>query len=234
MKPPVHFFAPSAATLPLQRDQLLHTLGYKPGKTQITPAAEEALTAGIALGVVVARPVATLSYCAVAEVATGKVALSLPGLIWQSAALARLLRQATGVTLISLSLGPDLDALVRQQFAAQEYAIATVIDAVGTVLLQSLMRAVQAEVAHEAERFGQKATEMFCPGYADWDMYDLPRMTEAAQSSAIEVICNEACCLMPLKSVVGLIGWVEQGAKLPASGCRACSLTTCEYRRGER
>jgi hypothetical protein len=231
MKLPTRVITPHAESLDLDRLEVMRFLGYQPGKTILTPVIEQVLDRGLALARATFRPAASISYCSVAKVADGQVELAVPGLAWQSAGLARLLKGAQAVSLVALTLGAEAEATIQQLFADQAYAEATVVDAAAGVLVQSLATYVATLVTTEAAAVSCKTTPLFCPGYADWPLTDQPTLVAQTGASLIGLTCTPTCYLIPQKSMVGLIGWVPEGARLPASGCNACSLTTCQYRK---
>ena len=231
MKLPLLVGRPAASSLPLQRSEVMRFLGYKPGKTLLTPAVEALVDRGIDLALQAATPTFTVGYCAIGAVTTGNVALTVPSLTWKSVGLARLLRRGEAVTLVAATIGSGIEDKVQALFTEQDYATATVVDAAGSALIQALGLHVQDLVAEQAAGRSLKATPLFCPGYADWDIYDMPFLADQAGGSSIGIRCNSNCYLYPQKSLVGLIGWVAEEGRAPASGCDACSLKTCQYRK---
>lgn len=231
MSLPSRLIRPPVEWLALDRAEVMRLLGYQPGKTLLTPAVERILDRGIALTIAASQPAAILSYCSVDSVADGVVRLATPSLAWQSAGLSRLLRDASGVSLVAATLGPRIEETVRWLFDEQDYATATVVDATGSVLIHSLVRHAEELVGIAATLASCKPTTLFCPGYADWALQAQPLLVAQAGGSEIGLTCSETCYLTPQKSLVGLIGWVPEGARLPASGCAACSLTACAYRK---
>jgi hypothetical protein len=228
---PIRIVRPDAASLPLERDEVMRFLGYKKGKTVLTPAVDAILDEGIRLALDEARPVATLVYCRVDSVSAGAISLAVPGIAWQSAALARLLRRAEAVTLVAATVGPGIEQRVRRLFAAQEYATATVVDAAGSALIQAFGRHLEWLVGEMARPRSLKATHLLCPGHADWDVADTGSLLEKVGGPAAGITCTPSAYLVPQKSLTGLIGWVAEGARLPGSGCEACGLTSCAYRK---
>lgn len=231
MKLPVRIIRPPATSLPLERAEVMRFLGYQQGKTLLTPAVDAILDRGIALALEAARPAATMAYCSVKAVTAGSIALAIPGLSWRSTGLAKVLRHAEAVTIAAATLGLELEETVQKLFAEQDYATATVVDAAGSALVQSLTRHIEGLVGEAAGARSLKATTLFSPGYADWDIFDQQSMADQAGGAAIGVRCTSTCYLLPQKSMLGVVGWVADGARLPASGCEGCGLTSCAYRR---
>ncbi|MFZ5818190.1 MAG: hypothetical protein ACOY93_23305 [Bacillota bacterium] len=224
---PRRILRPSAAELPLERAEVMRLLGYKEGRTQLGPRHLALVDQGIALAREAAAPAVSLAYCAV-SVDGEQVATAVPGLTWRSRSLARLLREAVGVTLLAATLGPGIEEQTARLFAAQEYALATVVDAAGSALIHALALHARAELAG-----GDHAlTPLYGPGYGDWPVQDQTALTEAAGGPAIGLRSTETCYLTPQKSLVGVVGWLPQGAggRPGASGCSLCTLVDCAYR----
>jgi hypothetical protein len=233
VRPPVRILRPDPLLLPVSRAEVLRYLGYKPGKTRLTAAVEPVIDQGIAKAVAAARPAISLAYCRVEQVEGDEVSLALPGLRWTSAALARMLRQAVAVTLVAATVGPAIEEQVQQLFQAQEYAMATVVDAAGSALIHGLVQYAAQELAAESQPWSLRLTPLLSPGYADWPLSDLPALMEQVGAEQIGLHRTESLYLMPQKSLVGLIGWVSEAARLPASGCQICAQPNCPYRKVE-
>lgn len=224
MRLPRTLLHPAAADLPLDRAGVMRLLGYKEGRTQVDERHLTLVDRGIALAREVTQPAASLAYCAV--IVDGDLtSTAVPGLAWRSRSLARLLKGATAVSLVAATLGPGVDELTRRLFAAEEYALATIVDAAGSALIHGLSLHLQAYL-------GQGKTALYGPGYGDWPIGDQIALTEAAGGPSIGLTSTEACYLTPQKSLVGIIGWLpspEEGRPL-RSGCQLCTMADCAYR----
>lgn len=223
---PLKILRPRAAEVPMDRLEVMRYLGYKPGVTQVEPRHQALVDEGIRLALAASELAISLGYCAVA-IEGDQVATRVPGLVWRSRSLARLLDRAAGVTLVAATLGPGVEERVRQLFAAEEYALATVVDAAGSALVQGLGRLARSTVTN--------GTPLYGPGYGDWPITDQVALTAAAGGEAIGLRSTETSYLEPQKSLVGIIGWLaasdQRKAALEAgAGCRLCTMAGCAYR----
>lgn len=217
--------APPAGALSADPAEVMRYLGYRPGKSQLTPRVEAVVAEGIAVALATAEPQVSAGYCSLSLTEAG-VALSVPGFEWRSADLARRLQGAAALSIFVATLGDGPTATLRRRFAAGDYAVATAIDAAATTLLQALLRWA---VAAEAADRGLAATSLYSPGYGDWAITDQPAIV-AAVGGAVGVTCTPTCYLIPEKSLVAVAGWTAApGAALP-SGCAACHQPACAYR----
>lgn len=188
---------------------------------------------GIALTREAAAPAASASYCAV-TVAEDRVSAAVPGVAWQSRSLARLLAGADAASLVAVTLGAGVDELIRDLFAREEFALATIVDAAGSALVHGLAEWVRGALLQEAEAgaaAGVTLTPLYGPGYGDWKVEEQPGLVALAGGEAIGLRCTPTCYLVPQKSLVGLLGWLPPGGRdRTAAGCARCTLADCAYR----
>lgn len=218
---------PPAGELAAPRSEVMRLLGYKEGRTQVDERHLALVDQGIRLARAAAEPAASLAYCAV-MVEGDLVTTAVPGLAWRSRSLARLLKNAVAVSLVAGTLGSGIEEKTRELFAAEEYALATIVDAAGSALVHGLMLFLR---AHLKGRAGS-LTPLYGPGYGDWPIQDQIAVTLAAGGPDIGLISTETCYLTPQKSLVGIFGWKAPGGegRLPASGCSLCTMVDCAYR----
>jgi hypothetical protein len=225
---PVTVLRPGAADVALDRAEVLRYLGYKPGVTVMDGRHEALVDRGIALALEAARPVVSLAYCGVeVDSASGQVATRIPGVVWRSRSLARLLKGGLAVTLVAATLGPEVEELIARLFREEEYALATVADAAGSALVHGLGAHVRGYLAAQAD--GVALTPLYGPGYGDWAIQDQLGLVTAAGGPAVGVSSNEACYLVPQKSLVGIVGWISGGGRT-LTGCALCTMRECAYR----
>lgn len=247
---------PRAAELAAPLPEVMRLLRYQEGRTRVTARDLALLARGIALAREAAAPAVSLAYCAVA-VEGDRVRTGVPGIGWRSRSLARLLAGADAVTLVAATLGPGVEELTAQLFAREEYALATVVDAAGSALVQGLAEWVRARLYRETAGVdpsgharsvdpgvsgpdagaapgitgGARLTPLYGPGYGDWPIEEQGPLVVLAGGPAIGLTCTPTSYLVPQKSLVGLIGWLPHGGRdLPAAGCTRCTLADCAYR----
>jgi len=226
---------PPAAELAAPLPEVLRLLGFKQGRTRFSGRELDLVERGIALAREAATPAACATYCAV-TVEADRVRAGVPGIGWRSRSLARLLEGADGVSLVAATLGPRVDELIRDLFAQEEYALATVVDAAGSVLVQGLAEWVRqallrAVVTGHAAGPGPKLTPLYGPGYGDWPVEEQILLVALADGAEIGLSCTPTCYLVPQKSLAGLIGWLPPGGRdWSPLGCARCTLADCAYR----
>lgn len=221
----------SPTDLPLDRDEVLRYLGFKPGKTVMTDRAAAAVDEGIARARKVIAPRAALVDCAVAAVGAEGLELA-SGLRWQSRRLARGWSGARAVTLIGATVGEGIETEVAALFQAQEYAVATAVDAAGSAFIHAWLREVHQQVAAGCAAAGMVLSAPYSPGYGDWDLADQHEMLRLVQADRIGLESTAACYLVPQKSAVAAVAWLHpNGQSAGPDGCAACAMRDCQYRK---
>ncbi|MGE5673001.1 MAG: hypothetical protein ACM3XM_03820 [Mycobacterium leprae] len=218
---------PTVAELTLDEATVLRYLGFKPGVTQVGEQQKQLLADGIRLASVAAHPEAAVVDTELI-LQENQVITRSAGLLWQSKSLALLLKNASRVTIVAATLGEGSDTLSRQLFARDEFALATVVDAVSTTLVHALTRYV-ADVLKE-EYPGLTPTPFYGPGYGDWPIADLAGLAQASRGGEIGLTLTTGSLLRPQKSLLGIIGWLCR--PMPAADdCRGCIKPDCDYRK---
>ncbi len=220
--------------LALDRATVLRYLGYKPGITQMTSRAEAEVTAGLAQVGGLLAPQAALVDCAVVTGRAPGAVCTAAGHEWQSHALARLLHGAEVVTVVAATVGAGVDEAIRAAFAGGEYALATVLDAAGSAAVQAWAALLRSRLTGRAAAWELTPTELYSPGYGDWNINDLHPLLGLTEAARIGITATPAGYLLPQKTVVGVFGWVPAaGDRRAPVGCRVCTLRDCTYRTAE-
>ncbi len=223
--------APAPAAPP--QDAVLRALGFRPGRTCPSPAALEAVAAGMAEAAPLLQ-ILVLEAEAGLDCAGPEALLRVPAhaLSWRSTALAAVLGGAERVTLFCGTAGAAVTEAVRAAWSRGEYARAVVLDACGTAAVQEAMDGVLGRARQRAAAHGFRLTAPYSPGYGDWDVGDTAALLAALGARRIGLQASDASYLVPEKSFCGAVGWMRGRADLPqASGCAICFLPGCRYRR---
>ena len=144
--------------------------------------------------------------------------------------IARLLQNSRRCYLLAATLGPGVDALIRQR-QAQSMAEAVVCDAAATALIECVCDEAEKQLwAGLAE--GERLTARYSCGYGDLPLSlqpDFVRVLDTPRKIGLTV--TESCRLAPIKSVTAVIGLSETPQPCHRKGCEECGKTDCAYRR---
>lgn len=142
----------------------------------------------------------------------------------------RLLKSSTQVILMAVTLGSEVEVLLRRA-QVSDMADAVILDAAGSAAVENVCDNLCADLAELlAPRY---LTDRFSPGYGD-----LPLSQQAALCEALDVTrrlgvsLSESGLLIPQKTVTALIGVSAQPQPKRRGGCNACALAeSCQYRK---
>lgn len=155
-----------------------------------------------------------------------ELGLSLPG---QTAR--RMLEQCDQAVLLSCTLGPQFDALLRAR-QARDMSQAVILDACGSAWVEHGCDLAEQEIA---SRFpGRFLTDRFSPGYGDLPLELQPALCAALDAPRrLGVHVTDSFLLNPCKSVTALIGLSDRPQQARIRGCAYCSMReTCALRKG--
>lgn len=200
---------PERALLRAMRIPRLQTLDDLP-EADLREQLRDAVVRGLSL----AEPRATVRWLALPWAAgdTGDGVLAPPrvaGHIFQGASVRRWFAGCRRVTLMVVTIGAALDHAVR---ALEHDAIGRAfhLDTVGSVLVESAVDAVDADISKAIRKAGFEPTRRRSAGYGDWSLDAQPAILRWCDARRIEVGATEAHVLRPSKSVTAAIGWRDE------------------------
>ncbi len=154
------------------------------------------------------------------------------GTVFHSRKLRAHLKQSDRILVFAATLGISADRLVRR-YLADDAAKAAVAQAVLAAMIEGYCDEICAQIAKEEGKNGYFLRPRFSPGYAD-----LPLTAQRELFSLLEitkrigVTLNDACFMLPTKSVTAFIG-LTRDKGCAERGCAACDARECAYRSEE-
>ena len=205
---------------------VLRYLGYLPGKTELTAEIQKLLEDCRQSFREVVHPRGIFCTGLPEEFALDD--------FWGSHDLERLLGLAPKVSLLAVTLGPDLDEQIARLFDSGDYAQAVIWDALGSDAAEQAMESLYETVGQVASQQGFALTRRFSPGYGDLALQYQHRLNQLVAGSTIGLTVTEKSLLVPRKSVTAITGWLPAeltqttGESSPA--CITCGLRNCQFR----
>ena len=145
--------------------------------------------------------------------------------------LARHLAGCHSAVFMAVTLGAEIDALLRRLEAA-DIALAAAADAAASVRVEQAAGALEA-VIREQLPAGRYMTGRYAPGYGD-----CPLALNAELCLALDTVrgmglaLTESCLLAPRKSTTAILGLADTPVTGARAGCAHCLLQeTCAYRK---
>jgi cobalamin-dependent methionine synthase I len=130
------------------------------------------------------------------------------------------------------TIGDALERRVAELWEARELPLASMLDSVGSGAVESLAEYVNDLLCQEGVGAGMKVTNRISPGYAAWDVREQSLLFRLCPAEAAGVTLNDACVMLPAKSISLLVG-AGPAARVDHyfSQCARCWMAGCAYRR---
>jgi len=136
------------------------------------------------------------------------------------------------VAIAIVTIGDALERRVADLWEAREFPLAVMLDSVGSGAVESLAEYVNDLLCQEGITRGVKVTNRISPGYGAWDVSDQRLLFRLCPGEPVGVRLNEACFMMPEKSISLLVGaGPEARVDHYFSQCARCWMAACAYRR---
>jgi hypothetical protein len=152
--------------------------------------------------------------------------------LFESEAIALLLGKCEKVAIFILTIGSRLEETAGW-FADNGLIIeAYVMDAIGSTVVEKLADFVQSEIERAVHAQGLCISRRFSPGHCDWDINQQQMVFHAMKGRWSGVYLTDECCMMPQKSLSGIIGVgpCDNGVD-SYNPCETCSKVHCLWRR---
>lgn len=218
-------------TYQVDRVQVRRYLGYQAGQTQDSKQADQLLEQMItAVGRVVHPQGLSETFCLGAESSKSRSVMGT-GLVLTASDLLRLLQGCSRISLLMVTLGPDVDRLIDDLLEQGRYAAAAIADAIGSDAAEQVIEQLNQQLKQTALTEQARLTPRFSPGYGDVPLSLQPDLTRLLQAQLIGVSLTASCLLVPRKSITALIGWRQAvDEAVPGNKCNRCQLNNCRFR----
>jgi hypothetical protein len=220
----------AALPLAIDPDEVLRFQGYKKSVDVPSPEVRELFDDALALGRGLIAPRAVVRWLPVTRQAAdtieaGASTLHIPG-------IERRWGRVEWIAAAVCTIGAGLEQRAAELWDARELPLAAMLDSVGSGAVESLAEYVNDVLCQEAIPLGLPVTNRVSPGYGDWDVTQQRALFDLCPGDAIGVTLNEACFMLPVKSI-SLLAAAGAGVKVDHyfSQCARCWMPACAYRR---
>ncbi len=154
------------------------------------------------------------------------------GITFESEVLARLMARCRQVAVFALTIGRHLEEMVAQLAADGLILQAAVLDAIGSVAVESVADFVQERLGGLASARGLCVSRRFSPGHCDWSIDQQVMVFRAINVGTGEIRLTEQCLMLPRKSISGVVGIGPCRRLDNYNPCLSCEKSdNCPWRR---
>jgi hypothetical protein len=135
------------------------------------------------------------------------------------------------------TIGSDLEIQVGQHFREKEYLEGMVLDAIGTVAVESLVALVEGEIESLVAKQGFSLSARLGPGYGDWPLEEQHLLFSQLPHEELGVKINSGGMMTPRKSISFAYRMGRENMVKPVHGdsCQLCNLgDRCAYKKNHQ
>ena len=154
-------------------------------------------------------------------------------IVFQSQIIARLLERCQKVAVFVLTIGNHLEEMSCHLAEDRRMLQAAVLDAIGSVAVESVANFVQDKIGAVAHAQGLGISQRFSPGYCDWDISQQKTVFQALNGkSTVGIHLTDGYLMIPRKSISGIIGiGTSNDGVGNYNPCQVCDKQDCRGRR---
>ena len=208
----------------INRRAALRHLGYRPSSrmdSRIKNLFDEAIERAKQL----AQPAGIYLIDPVTELSADSIKLGC-GIVIKSKPVARLMRGCVKTVIFAATVGPaaeDEAARIMNENPAE----AVMLDSAAGEATEGAVVYLHKSIQLHSHRANLHLTPRFSPGYGDWPLEAQRDIFACLKPERIGITLNEACMMIPRKSVSGIIGLGPiPGIRTGASPCKECAKTS--------
>ncbi len=204
----------------IKKDEVLRYLGYN--AQPISDALNALIIEIIDEASVLARPNYTHKKFAI-QIADNKVNLLETSYSLHGSDIVNHLRNSVYCTIIATTIGITIEQRINY-YNKFDLTKALILDACGTVAVESYTDQVQELVRIEADELGYGITYRYSPGYGDLPITSqqiIARLLETEKKIGLTVTADNV--LLPRKSVTAIIGYQDRTIVNQIQKCDTCS-----------
>ncbi|MCD6420105.1 MAG: hypothetical protein J7L41_05275 [Synergistetes bacterium] len=118
----------------------------------------------------------------------------------------KLLINSSMVAIFAVTIGKSLEDNVASLVKSGRYTEGVILDAVGSVLVDSVADSINEIIKREAQMFGYKTTPRYSPGYGDLSIQTQPYFLKEVDGEWLGISLSDTNLMIPQKSVTALLG----------------------------
>lgn len=213
----------------INSEKVLHSLGYR-GNHKVPARIVSLVNEYIEHACDVIEPACSYTIRDIAWVKSPVISIQGSGIFFESNIIAELLGQCEKTALFIVTIGGRLEEMVSQIARDRLVLQARVLDAIGSVAVESVADYAQDMVSKVASTMGLYISRRFSPGYCDWSISQQSALFQAMNGDNAGVQLTEQCLMIPQKSVSGIIG-IGHSEVESYNPCKTCKKHDCIGRR---
>lgn len=129
------------------------------------------------------------------------------------------------------TIGSGIEKEIARLMEGNRLSDAYILDSMGSVAVENMVEEFHQGFTRGYESEDKWVTLRFSPGYCDWPITEQKNLFELFDSNGTGIELLPSCLMRPRKSISGVFGVYNNGAKMPYNPCLDCPMKHCEARR---
>ncbi len=147
--------------------------------------------------------------------------------------VAKEFRNAETFALFICTTGEKISKRSQDLLTGEKPVLGYVFDILGSMIVETAMDKMQAEISQLANANGVKITNRYSPGYCKWSVSDQHKLFSFFPKKCCGITLSESALMHPIKSVSGVIG-VGKNVIYREYTCDLCNMVECFHRAHRR
>ncbi len=129
------------------------------------------------------------------------------------------------------TIGSGIEKEIARLIEDNHLSDAYILDSMGSVAVENMVEEFHQGFTRGYGSEDKRVTLRFSPGYCDWPITEQKNLFELFDLNATGIELLPSCLMRPRKSISGVFGVYNSGAKMPYNPCLDCPMKHCEARR---
>ena len=129
------------------------------------------------------------------------------------------------------TIGTGIEKEIARLMEGNCLSDAYILDSMASVAVENMVEEFHQGFTRGHELEDKRVTLRFSPGYCDWPITEQKNLFELFDANATGIELLPSCLMKPRKSISGVFGVYNNGAKMPYNPCLDCPVKNCEARR---
>lgn len=206
-------------SLSMDRNKILYFLGYRPEKMKVNPKINNYIDEELARALNLISPKGSFKILSV------KLFKNID-----------MFEDASRVAFAIVTIGDKLESTAKELLNKGEATRAAILDAVGSISVETTASLLNEEIDNLAEGQGYKTTRRFSPGSGDWSVEGQEVIFKHLDKACKElgVFLTSSKIMVPVKSISFVVKLGTSTMKEINKGCDSCNLKyNCPFYRNK-
>jgi hypothetical protein len=153
------------------------------------------------------------------------------GQAFRSPRLSKAMKDCKTIICFMATIGSGIEREIARLMEDNRLSDAYILDSIGSVAVENMVEEFHQGFTGGYESEDKGVTLRFSPGYCDWPITEQKNLFELFDSNATGIELLPSCLMRPRKSISGVFGVYNNGAKTLYNPCLDCPMKHCKARR---